>query len=371
MSRYALLVALAIAAGVAAIGVWWWNTFEPVEKEIDLPLRGEARFNPLLALRRTLVARGFDVHTRSHLNVPALHLGPRDVLVLTADVRTLSQADATALNDWVADGGRLVFALPPGADESRSDLLDAFGITATAKRDCLRFEYAAGKVGTECFALRFFVDADVVGEPDWTYGNEDEGLLFARQSYGDGLWFAASDLDFLDNESLDERGSAALAWQVLAPALDDARKVWLVYAADVPPWYVLLVRHGWPLVVPALIALLAWLWARSQRLGPVLPLGDPDRRALLEHVQAAGEFVFRRGRAIALYAALRRAFMTRLRRRDPALAALDGEALVQALAARTKRAAADVRQALHPVDIGRPERFLASIRTLTELRRDL
>src|SRR5581483_10901562 len=136
-------------------------------------------------------------------------------------------------------------------------------------------------------------------------------------------------------------------------------KVHLVYAADVPPLYVLLVKRGWPALVPALLALLAWFWARSQRFGPLLPLAPADRRALREHIRAAGEFTFRRRRAAALYAPVRRAFDERLRRDDPAVAAL---------AARSGHSPALVRVALNPFDLTDPERFFVTIKTLTELR---
>src|SRR3546814_3831009 len=75
--------------------------------------------------------------------------------------------------------------------------------------------------------------------------------------------------------------------------------------------------------LPALLALAAWLWMRTQRFGPRLPSPEPARRALLEHVQASGEHLWRYGRASALYAAVREVFMARLRRRDPLAAALD------------------------------------------------
>ena len=141
----------------------------------------------------------------------------------------------------------------------------------------------------------------------------------------------------------------------------------LVYAADVPPLYVLLIERGWPALLPTLLALLAWLWACSQRFGPLLPLAAAHRRALREHVEAAGEFTFRRGRAAALYAPLRRALIERLRRDDHTLGSLDGEALASALAMRCKRPLAEIRQALNPVDLNRPEQFFATIKTLTEL----
>src|SRR5262249_29720889 len=155
-------------------------------------------------------------------------------------------------------------------------------------------------------------------------------------------------MDFLRTDELKRPGYAAFAWQVLAPALQQGGTVHLVYSTDVPPLHVLLVRYGWPALLPALAALLAWLWLRSQRFGPLLPVASAHRRALREHIYAAGEFTFRRGRGLALYAPLKRAFDERLRRDDPALAALDGEALAAELAKRNGLSTAAVQLALLP-----------------------
>jgi hypothetical protein len=131
---------------------------------------------------------------------------------------------------------------------------------------------------------------------------------------------------------------------------------------------VLLIQRGWPVLAPMLLALFAWLWARSQRFGPLLPLAQGHRRALLEHIRAAGEFLFRRGSAYALYAPLRRAFDERLRHSDPAAAALDGEQQVAVLAAARGLPQAQVQQALVPMALGHPEVFAATIKTMQELQ---
>lgn len=362
------VIALASMMAIAALGFWWFNTFERVEEEVAAPLHGEALYNPLYALKKVLQARGIDVDTRANLNLQAMALGSKDTLLLDADVRTLTHDQVSDLLDWIDEGGQLVFPLPQGSEGRGGELLDAFGLTVASRFACLSWpiEGSADKA-EHCFRFDFTPKPDQVHGFDMLVSAHDEGYVMGRHARGDGAWFVAGDLDFLRNHELDEQGNAALAWQVLAPAMHGGR-VHLVYAADVPPLYVLLIERGWPALLPALLALLAWLWARGQRFGPLLPLSAAHRRALREHVLAAGEFTFRRGRATALYAPLRRAFDEQLRRDDPAMAALDGDALITALATRRQRPLAEIRQALNPVNLGQPEHFFASIKTLTELR---
>ncbi|UXI68031.1 DUF4350 domain-containing protein [Tahibacter amnicola] len=376
-----------IIGGVGAVLVgllvaWWLYTFERVEKEVSVPPRGEASYNPLFALQKTLEARGLRAESHATLALTALDLKPGDTVIYSADPRAMTRQQVDALLTWVDSGGRLAFAIPASAEGRPGDLMDDLGLTVRESRDCLEWpagsgagtgepktddEKADGKKGRWCTRHRFQVHPEYWGDYAWLWGNDTQGYLMGRQSFGAGRLFVAANLSFLHNRHLNEGGNAAFAWQVLGPLLGEGQ-VHLIYASDVPPWYVYLVRQGWPVLLPLVLALLAWLWARNERLGPVLPLAAAHQRALLMHVRAAGEFAFRRGRGGALYAVVRRGFFERLRRREPLLAALDEENLIVALAERHRLPQADIRQALRPMDLTRPEVFFATIRTLTLLR---
>jgi hypothetical protein len=184
---------------------------------------------------------------------------------------------------------------------------------------------------------------------------------------GQGTVSLLPDLDFLQNNRLEAAGARELAYQLLVPGLGRGRFL-LVYGDAMPSLLRLLLTHGWAVLVPATLALFAWLALRAQRFGTLRPVPATARRALLEHVQAAGEFAYRRGRVGVLHAALRGRFERRLQRRDPMLAALEGEARVQALSERFSLPAARVRQALDPRDLQRPEGFLHSMSTLALMR---
>lgn len=367
---------------IAVLAAWFFTHYERVEQEIPAPLRGEASYNTFYALKKALVARGYEVQSRANLNLPAMALGPKDTLVLGADERTLSSEQVRTLLAWVEKGGALVFSLPAAGEGRGGDLVASLGIDIVDDYRCLivqRDGVSAADAGkkdgqngddgkkanTLCFSRAFSLDNIDADDFDLLVGDDKQGYSMGRSAFGDGTWFAAADLDFLHNRELGEDGNADLAWQVLGPMLHGGR-VHLVYASDVPPLHVLLVRYGWPVLLPALLALLAWLWLRSRRFGPLLPAFGTTRRALREHVDAAGEFQFRSRRARALYAPVRRAFDERLRRDDPATAALDGEALVVAVAARTGRSPAVVRRALLPTDINHPDAFLDAIKLLSE-----
>lgn len=394
--RWLLFGALPLLA-VAALAWWFLTTYHRVPKEMPLPPRGEARYNPLLALRKTLQAQGVEAISRADLDLAEMALKPGDTLLLDTDLRTIDDARAETLMDWVNDGGQLLLRLPEGGDEGRvGALLEILSLQVKEHYSCLRWKRpadakapapdpsgsalfdelrdelakwtaASAGMANYCSRYRFTTEAEYESDFEWLWGNREDGYVFGRHPWGEGAVFVASDFSFFTNKELKDAANAELAWQVLGPALHDGR-VFLVYATDVPPLYVLLVRHGWPVLLALALALAGWLWARSQRLGPLLPLASPNRRALFSHIQAAGEFAYARHRSAALHAAALRAFQQRLRRRDPITAALSGEALVLALAQRHGLPAARIAQALQPQGLSKPDVFLSTLRTLMQLR---
>src|SRR3546814_7677547 len=125
-------------------------------------------------------------------------------------------------------------------------------------------------------------------EPLQSWGDLDAGRSYARLAHGAGTVDVVADTSFITNRSLENPGAAELARQLLQTGWKRGT-VHLVYAANMPSLWRLLLEHAWMAWLPALLALAAWLWMRTQRFGPRLPSPEPARRALLEHVQASGE----------------------------------------------------------------------------------
>ncbi|MEN4903498.1 DUF4350 domain-containing protein [Luteimonas sp. TWI1416] len=339
-----LLAALALALGVA----WFLHTHERVDEERTLPPRGEAAYNPLYALRQALHEAGVPAQSRQRLRLDTIALGPRDTLLVYGDPGAMTPAEIETVVGWVDGGGHLVVRTPPprlrdGATRPRT-LLGALGVRLIdGPGVCEHLRIEGQPPHTEfCGGRRFELDA---AEPWLAWGDPDGHLAYARFAVGEGWVDVLADMDFLANGALREGPHWMLARQVLVPNWGEGA-VHLIYAASVPPlWYLLLTR-GWMAWGPLLLALAAWLWMRTQRLGPLRPSPPAARRALLEHVRASGEHLVRYGRAPLLYEAVREAFLARLRRRDPLAASLEGEARDEAIAARTGLSPREVRQAL-------------------------
>ena len=140
-----LVVALVLVLLVA----WFRHTFHRVEKTLYLPPTGEAAYNPLYALAKTLEADGVKVNARQRLLLDDNALAPTDTLLLFNDPRTLSPPDAERLLDWVEGGGHLLVRTPlysPGEDVAGPDapqvpLLDRLSVWLVEESpDCVDFQ---------------------------------------------------------------------------------------------------------------------------------------------------------------------------------------------------------------------------------------
>ena len=370
-------IALAVIAllAVALLTAWWLYNYEYVEREVDLPPRGEASYNPLYALKLALLADGVRATSRQRLQFDEVPLGAHDTVLVLNDPRTLSPQDVNGLLLWVQRGGHLLVRTPPlerGAATRPGALLDALKLRPLTRYQCMRLATPEKKQDAPpafvfCGGTRF----TMLGvEPLRSWGDLDNGYAYARVAHGMGTVDVLANFDFLANPMLEQPGFQDLARQLLQPGWKQGT-VHLVYAASMPPLWRLLFDKAWMAWLPLLLALGAWLWMRMQRFGPRLPSPEPARRALLEHVQASGEHLWRYGRASALHAAVREVFMARLRRRDPLAAALDGPAQASAIAGRTGASVADVTVALQTPRPNDGADFRLRIARLLQLRRRL
>ena len=363
-----------LGALVAALGVaWFLHTHERVDDTVDLPPRGEAAYNPLYALRESLVAAGVPARSRQRLQLSGVPLGPRDTLLLYSEPRTLLPSEVEALLAWVEGGGHLLVRTPLPRRSAESvqpwDLLERLGVHVSGGTRCEPLLVTGQEGHVEFCRGRRFKLVDDPALLHWGNGDR-EGLVFARLARGAGTIDVLADFDFMRNADLREIPHSLLTRQLLAPNWG-AGTMHLVYAASVPPLWLQILTRGWMAWGPLLLALLAWLWMRTQRLGPVLPAPPVARRALLEHVGASGEHLVRYGRAPLLYEAVRAAFLDRLRRRDPLAAALEGEAGIEAVAARTGLSPRDVRHALQAPAPDDAKAFRQRIARLIQMRNHL
>ena len=185
---------LVLLVVLALLGAWFRHTFHRVEKTLYLPPTGEAAYNPLYALAKTLEADGVKVNARQRLLLDDNALAPTDTLLLFNDPRTLSPPDAERLLDWVEGGGHLLVRTPlfspgedvAGPDAPRVPLLDRLSVWLVEESPgCVDFQVEGEDHHVEfCTGRRFAFEGEV---PELAWGDLQAGYVYARLARGRGV----------------------------------------------------------------------------------------------------------------------------------------------------------------------------------------
>lgn len=377
MNRRTWLIGIGAALLVALLGGMVWfvaSNMERTQREVTLPPQGEAAYNPLYALKRSLEHAGIPVQSRRRLEWTSHVVGPTDTVVIRGDVRRTLPEETDAIDAWVRAGGHLLVELPPvifdGSDANPGDtVLSRIGVRPYGvDYACQKLRVQDGQQVTLCGRVTAELSEDVEVLNAWVTASDD--IHYVRVAHGRGTVDVLSSLDVLGNEHLEKPGHAAFARQLLAPGYGHGT-VHLIYEARMTPLWQLLLKRGWPVWIPGVLALLGWMFRRSQRFGPWLPAPAADRRSLLEHMQASGWLLQRHGKGALLYSAIREQFFIRLRQRAPHAAVLDGTAQQQAIAGHLGVPESEVQAALMPPLPDNTADLQRRIALLNRMRRQL
>ena len=378
---------LAVLAGVALVagGRLFLRYYELEVENVDVGLRGEAVANPLLAAERLLPRLGYPTRRWDG----EIGLPPTDhVLFMLHRSLAVARLRQPELLAWMRRGGHLI--VTPAADgglQAADPLLAAFGVqikvvdpkpqAGTFKQ--LRMSLAPIQDrGVVHLSQPWWRLVDSRGAADLKVGDHLGAMLLVF-GYGKGELTVLSDATFLNNAWIGDGDNAAcLLWLVLGRRGGARRAppkgVEISAYDEMPALVTLLAQNGWTALVPALLLLGALAWRAAARFGPLLPDPPEERRGLLDHLEAAGRWLWHadhgRQRRVLLEG-VRRALRERLAARRPAWSKLAEPELIQRLGAASGLAPQLVAEALHGSAIGDEIRFVTAIRTLALLRRSL
>lgn len=142
------------------------------------------------------------------------------------------------------------------------------------------------------------------------HADNDWGVPMARFRLGEGRLTVLSSLDIWNNQQLHLLDHAwLLQW-----LSDGAGPVWFVRNMDMPPLGRWLWHHAWPLILGGLALLAFYLWRRMPRTGPILATGTEGERDFLDHLTAAGRYLWRTDNQPALLEPLRQEVRRRMHR---------------------------------------------------------
>jgi hypothetical protein len=407
MTRRRLLVAGgAVLARALLAGLWltWVETYRVVRAYRS----DAARADRYLAARRLLAAEGHPLRTLVLLDERTASTLPAGTLLLDPVAGQPEQRTADALLAWVRAGNTLVMTPQytrigaPGARGALGAVTDPdpigrrYGASVEARADqdtdcrldpshavardedddeekddkapaphlvCVLPPGAAHVLELARPYMVLRQDAHLP-PPAWS-DPHGLGVAVYREGRGQVVMLASG---YFDNQDLRRFDHAELLL-ALAGLSGRGTPVLAVQGLSNVGWPALVWRAAWPVLVALACALALALWRAGRRFGPPLPDAVPARRAPLEHVDAAGRWLWRaeggRGR---LLAATRAAAERVLARRAPGSRLLIPTERCRQLAEASGLSAQDLHEALYAPAATRAADFTRQISTLHRLR---
>ncbi len=312
MSLQRLLISLFVLLVIGLSINWFLTNFELQDIEEPIGFQGEAKTNPLLAARLFLKRMGIPAERHDNLNSLPSTL---TVLVMDTNRYTLSRKQFNALLMWVEQGGHLITrirnldnnTLVSNQDEENVDSL------SNHQTDPLLAELGIN-IGEKVYPTPEDIPLNIkptnhkkvlaVNPGDFhqilvkqkVYKQElyQDAAWLVEKNWGKGRITILATLKFIENSAIKDYDHAEYLWYLVHSLYTNPQAVWLINQDDLPPLWRLLWNSGWPIILTLLAFIPLNLLVFSRRFGPLLPLPTPNRRRILEHIQASGLFMWQR-----------------------------------------------------------------------------
>ncbi len=364
VSAGAIIASVLAFAVLTALG---WFLFERVEEVVDRGYRGKAAIHPYYALEQLFESSGLPTRSLPRLRI----LPPLDhvLWIATAKRSTNSQR----LVQWANEGGHLV--VNPTGPWTEDPLLQALGIQrfgATEADEDDDQSLPAFASERPSWPRLYLQDPT---EVLYSEGAEDAAWMLTIR-VGDGTATVLADGKFLHTERIGHLDHALIAWHAAIPPSGDPTDgptdlpagLWLLYRDPGPSIWSLISERTQPIVISLVLLILASLTVLTRRFGPLQESSPKDRRQLVEHVSASGNFLWNIGCETTLIEAARQALARRLGR-GRQLSANELETLARQSSAAAKIDEADLQRALTTWETRDRQEFTRVIQILETLRR--
>lgn len=385
--RHKMLIGAGVVVVVAAVALWFVQTHERQEVEVDAPPEPEARFNPYLALEDYLRALEIDVEVVEDAG-RVDEIDETDLVVLSSEVAAWEPWWRRPTDGWINEGGHLVVLVGDhgeGAEalERYEDLNlvehDVADFDAD-REDVHRYDYDGHPLEFEKTLREFVDEQDDEDEPvetfrgpidpDFVAVNDEGRPLVSSRARGDGRLTVVADEWLWTNQGLEHGEMGLLIADVLAADGDWPTDAIAFVESSDWGWLGTVFKRGWP-VLAGLLVLLGFALTRARRFGPPIPTGDDRRRRRVDHIRATGRFLWDHGAREVLVESSREALIQKLRRRRPSLQTMTDRRRLEIMAEELQTTSEDVERLLEgPIPRSRSD-FQSLIAELERQRRNL
>jgi len=373
-------VALLLVLAATAFAAWFFTTHEKRVSHEFTGYRGEARINDYLAADLLLNELGVEAESLSSLTPSEWLPESSDTIVSRLSMSIAVGPERNLLTNWIADGGHLVLLPPQQQSGVADEFLNELGFRLVTVEDEDR-ENQNARLGDEEIAAdshEYLIDLDDTGfrietPGDYTLGaylSDDLGIVAARRSWVDGYVTVVASASYFTNFSIDASSHARLLMDTVAGFVEPG-KVWFIYDASYPSLWQVIWANAPYVVIGLAIVLILWLWSIMPVFGPAIRPDSAVRRSIIEHVKAAGRFVWRNHGAKALADSSTAAVMHEAEYKHPGIRRLSAQDQARQIAKMTGLTAQEILDVLVTHNAPRHREFTHNMQALQRIRKQL
>lgn len=381
-----LLISVISGAVLLLIGLWVVTHYEKREYEQEVGFQGEARRNPVLAAG--LLLRGMGINAAEIEAVDWLSGPPGPgVFVLASRRGSVTHSRADALLEWVEQGGYLILAPRAHGWSESDDIVDPLFESLSVDVSWGRDWWQDHKDDEEEFDWRSIIPVHIAGadlnvefsnwmrlesSSDYAVSAADAlGSCLLRGAYGAGQVAILCDPSPIFNRNIQDHDHAEFLLRLVGLA-GTPSQVWLVYDHDaMPALPVWLWQQAPEALLGSALCLLIAFWSVCRRFGPLQTLGAPTRRQLSEHLQSAGQFLWRHNQGEELLRSARKPIHRFARRRVRGWEQMAEIQRAKVLSQLLGVSESLAYSALNAAADGGRRRFLLAVRDLHKIRQRL
>jgi len=368
-----------IALAVGLIGWWVVANFELRDDTTTLGPTKAARQDPYLAAERLVQDLG--VPTEGFQSIAAVPDSSMSVY-LGGDRAGFVGRRQDDLVQWVEAGGHLILVIQkPGHSDAWKDkdvpvideLLTRLGITAYpnpgSAEEILSTPLPGDASRTVEIEMEPVVSLTCLEEPLFDIKDSGDNMVLLSIQRGFGRVTAIAQDDWVTNAKIADHGHATMFWELVNQG--GVSGLWVVRGDQVPGFLRLLGRHAWPALAAFGLLVILWMLRAGLRFGPLLDTEESERRSLLEHLDAAGRFLWRCHAYGPMLRSVRSGLVREIGRRRPAWVTMGDTDKVARLAELSDLSKARVRSALLADDIEDNHGFVLAVKDLKKMESNL
>ncbi len=199
----------------------------------------------------------------------------------------------------------------------------------------------------------------------------NDEIFMLQRAVGKGMVTLIADLSIVENQLLRETDNAEILWHLIHSHHKQPAAVWLFHNDEMPNLLILMWKHGWAVMLSLATLLLFWLYQSLHRFGPLIPKEAIERRRLMEHIEASGQYFWKKKNKQTLIDSTRLALNKRIAQLHPAWENSDELGKVAHLAEMLDKPADHIKRLLFNNKIHNDEDFTQLIIELESIRRNL